>query len=112
MTGEYLARWMNAGTHYRMRLLGNPADNPDQRIADDVQRFVGGGAGSRGLDIGVDPPSQVVTLFSFLFILWNLSSGSPLVIFGQSYSIPGYPVWTALIHPTLGTAPTHTFARR
>ena len=53
MTGGYLGRWMNAGTHYRMRLLGNPADNPDQRIADDVQRFVGGGAGSGLLDIGV-----------------------------------------------------------
>src|SRR5690349_21217161 len=78
MTGRYLDRWMNAGTHYRMRLLGNPADNPDQRIADDVQRFIGGGAGSGVLDIGVALLGQTVTLFSFLFILWNLSSSSPI----------------------------------
>jgi putative ATP-binding cassette transporter len=112
MTGGYLARWMNAGTHYRMRLLGNPADNPDQRIADDVLRFVGGGAGSGVLDIGVALLGQAVTLFSFLFILWNLSSGSPLVIFGQSYSIPGYLVWTALIYAIIGTTLTHTFGKR
>ena len=55
MTRRYLNRWMRAGTHYRMRILGNPADNPDQRIADDVQRFVSG-SGSNGsgiLDLGV-----------------------------------------------------------
>ena len=102
----------NAGTHYRMRLLGNPADNPDQRIADDVLRFIGGGAGSGVLDIGVALLGQVVTLFSFLFILWNLSSGSPLVIFGESYAIPGYLVWTALLYAIIGTTLTHIFGKR
>ena len=27
-------------SHYRMQLLGDTADNPDQRIADDLQMFV------------------------------------------------------------------------
>jgi putative ATP-binding cassette transporter len=112
MTGRYLARWMNAGTHYRMRLLGNPADNPDQRISDDVLRFIGGGAGSGVVDIGVAILGQFVTLFSFLFILWNLSADTPLIVFGQSYFIPGYLVWTALIYSIVGTALTHLVGRR
>jgi putative ATP-binding cassette transporter len=112
MTSGYLDRWMNRGTHYCMRLLGNQADNPDQRVADDVQRFIGGGQGSGVLDIGVALLGQLVTLFSFLFILWNLSADSPLTIFGQSYVIPGYLVWTALIYAILGTALTHYFGRR
>jgi putative ATP-binding cassette transporter len=95
-----------------MRLLGNPADNPDQRIADDVQRFIGGGAGSGVLDIGVALLGQTVTLFSFLFILWNLSSSSPIVLFGKSYVIPGYLVWTALVYAIVGTALTHFIGRR
>jgi putative ATP-binding cassette transporter len=111
MTGRYLKRWMNAGTHYRMRLLGNPADNPDQRISDDTQRFVGGGAGSGVLDIGVALMGQLVTLLSFLFILWSLSGSSPLVLFGPSYYIPGYLVWTALIYAIIGTVLTHLLGR-
>jgi putative ATP-binding cassette transporter len=111
MTRRYLQRWMRAGTHYRMRILGNPADNPDQRIADDVQRFVGGGAGDGVLDIGVAILGQFVTLFSFLFILWGLSADAPLIIGGTSYHIPGYLVWAALLYAVIGTAVTHWVGR-
>jgi vitamin B12/bleomycin/antimicrobial peptide transport system ATP-binding/permease protein len=35
MTKEYLDKWLHSANHYRMQLLGDAADNPDQRIADD-----------------------------------------------------------------------------
>jgi len=111
MTRRYLQRWMRAGTHYRMRILGNPADNPDQRIADDVQRFVGGGAGDGLLDIGIAILGQFVTLFSFLFILWSLSADTPLIIGSTSYQIPGYLVWAALFYSIIGTVVTHWIGR-
>jgi putative ATP-binding cassette transporter len=111
MTRRYLQRWMHAGTHYRMRILGNPADNPDQRIADDVQRFVGGGAGDGLLDIGIAILGQFVTLFSFLFILWGLSADAPLIIGGTSYHVPGYLVWAALLYAVIGTLVTHWVGR-
>src|SRR5208282_6749100 len=41
MTQTYLRQWLNAANHYRMQLLGDAADNPDQRIADDLKMFVG-----------------------------------------------------------------------
>ena len=107
MTESFLRRWMHAGTHYRMRLLGNPADNPDQRIAEDTARFVGAGSASGLLDIGISLLGQSVTLVSFLFILWNLSVSTPLVIFGKNYNIPGYLVWAALIYSIIGTTLTH-----
>ncbi|MBN8996778.1 MAG: ABC transporter ATP-binding protein/permease [Rhizobiales bacterium] len=113
MTRRYLNRWMRAGTHYRMRILGNPADNPDQRIADDVQRFVSG-SGSNGsgiLDLGVAILGQFVTLFSFLFILWGLSADTPLIIGTASYHIPGYLVWAALLYAIIGTVVTHWVGR-
>ena len=40
MTQAYLRQWLNTANHYRMQLLGDAADNPDQRIADDLQLFV------------------------------------------------------------------------
>ena len=37
MTKAYLGNWLDGANHYRMQLLGDAADNPDQRIAEDIQ---------------------------------------------------------------------------
>jgi len=49
----------------------------------------------------------VVTLVSFIFVLWNLSGDNPIVLFGESYIIPGYLVWTALLYAIVGTFFAH-----
>ena len=48
---------------------------------------------------------------SFVFILWGLSASTPLMLFGGSYNIPGYLVWTALIYAVIGTWVTHIVGR-
>src|SRR4029077_19161531 len=40
MTRAYLDHWLAGANHYRMQLLGDAADNPDQRIAEDVRQFI------------------------------------------------------------------------
>jgi len=102
MTQTYLRQWLNTANHYRMQLLGDAADNPDQRIADDLQMFV-----QSTLAIGVGLLSSIVTLCSFVVILWTLSADAPLHIFGASFAIPGYLVWAALVYAVLGTVLTH-----
>lgn len=106
LTQRYLGRWLGQGTHYRMRLKGDQADNPDQRIADDVREFV-----DSTLSIGIALLGSVVTLVSFVVILWNLSSATPLMIGQKSFEIPGYLVWAALIYAILGTWVTHLVGR-
>jgi len=101
LTSHYLGEWLDGANHYRMQLQGDAADNPDQRITDDVKLFV-----ERTLDIGVGLLSSVVTLASFVIILWGLSAASPLTIFGSEFAIPGYLVWGALIYAVFGTALT------
>lgn len=101
MTTLYLGQWLHDANHYRMQLRGDAADNPDQRITDDVKLFV-----DRTLDIGVGLLSAVVTLVSFVVILWGLSAASPLTVFGREFAIPGYLVWGALIYAIFGTALT------
>lgn len=102
MTQHYLDRWLGGGNHYRMQLLGDAADNPDQRIAEDINMFI-----DRTLAISVGLLSAIVTLFSFVVILWTLSAAAPLHLFGASFPIPGYLVWAALLYAAVGTTLTH-----
>jgi vitamin B12/bleomycin/antimicrobial peptide transport system ATP-binding/permease protein len=101
MTTRYLGDWLHEANHYRMQLLGDAADNPDQRISDDVKMFV-----ERTLYIGLKILNSVVTLGSFVVILWGLSEAAPLHVFGKEFAIPGYLVWGALIYAIFGTALT------
>ena len=102
LTSRYLGQWLHDANHYRMQLKGDAADNPDQRISDDVKLFV-----DQTLSICVGLLSAAVTLVSFVIILWGLSAESPLTIFGTEFEIPGYLVWGALIYAIFGTALTH-----
>jgi putative ATP-binding cassette transporter len=106
MTARYLGGWLHEANHYRMQLLGDAADNPDQRIAEDTQRFV-----EQTLALGIGLLSAVVTLASFIVILWGLSNEAPLHLFGKDILIPGYLVWGALIYALLGTLLTHLIGR-
>ena len=102
MTRQYLDRWLVNANHYRMQLLGDAADNPDQRISEDINLFI-----DRTLTLTVGLLSAIVTLFSFIVILWTLSAAAPLLLFGTSFVIPGYLVWAALLYAMVGTALTH-----
>ncbi|MEH2529540.1 putative ATP-binding cassette transporter [Bradyrhizobium sp. AZCC 1588] len=102
MTAQYLGDWLHQANHYRMQLQGDAADNPDQRMTDDVKLFV-----DRTLNIGLGLLNSIVTLASFVGILWVLSNAAPLHLFGQDFAIPGYLVWGALIYSVLGTILTH-----
>ena len=107
MTRRYLDRWLAGGNHYRMQLLGDAADNPDQRIAEDIKYFIDGGTGIGIMPIGLGLLNSVVTLGSFVVILWQLSAAAPLHLFGAEWTIPGYLVWAALLYAMLGTVLTH-----
>jgi putative ATP-binding cassette transporter len=106
MTRAYLDHWMAGSNHYRMQLLGDAADNPDQRIAEDINQFI-----QATLNIGLQLLNSLVTLLSFMVILWALSTEAPLHLFGMSINIPGYLLWAALIYSILGTVLTHLIGR-
>jgi putative ATP-binding cassette transporter len=78
-------------------------DNPDQRIADDLKEFT-----SNTLSIGLDFISNLVTLFSFVFVLYAMSG--PITVFG--IRIPGYMLWVAFIYSIFGTIVTHLIGRK
>jgi vitamin B12/bleomycin/antimicrobial peptide transport system ATP-binding/permease protein len=106
MTVRYLGHWLDRSNHYRMQLLGDVADNPDQRIAEDIRMFI-----ERTMYIGINVLSSIVSFGSFIVILWGLSAQAPLHLFGADWSVPGYLVWAALVYAVLGTVLTHLIGR-
>jgi putative ATP-binding cassette transporter len=105
LTDRYLRAWLADGAYYRMQLTAGDTDNPDQRIAEDLRLFV---AGTLTLTIG--GMRAVVTLLSFLGILWGLSGSTTLPI-GAGWTIPGYMVWAALLYAVVGTWLTNLIGR-
>jgi putative ATP-binding cassette transporter len=107
MTGRYLDRWLQHGVHYRMRLRGEPADNPDQRIADDIEMFV-----DRTLSLGIGLLSATMMLISFVVILWGLSALLSFSIGSHPVVVPGLLVWIALAFALMGTVGAHRIGWR
>ena len=98
LTQEYLQNWLYKRSYYQMQLLNNSADNPDQRISEDLKLFV-----NLSLRLSLGLLKATVTLCSFVVILWNLSGALSLPIFGNEVSIPGYMVWVAILYSAIGT---------
>jgi len=103
MTEHLLSRWLARRAYYRIQLVDRQTDNPDQRIAEDVKLFV-----DVTLRLTLDLLQQVVTLLSFVVVLWQLS-GSIEVL---GVEVPGYMVWVALAYAVAGTWVTHLVGRR
>ncbi len=98
MTETYLQRWLGSRSYYLLPLTGNGADNPDQRIAEDLRRFV-----DLTLQLGLGLLKSIVALFSFAAILWTLSGPLEIPVFGTTIAIPGYMMWAALLYAIVGT---------
>ncbi len=106
LTDHYLEDWIASGAYYRMQLTDRGTDNPDQRISIDLASYVGA---TLNLTLGL--LSSVVTLFSFIVMLWELSGALSFQVAGHAVSIPGYMVWVALIYAILGSWLTYIIGR-
>ena len=98
LTDRYLHDWLGNQSYYRLQLNQLTPDNPDQRISDDLDRFA---TITLGLSLGL--LSSVVTLASFITILWSLSGALRIPLGGLTIEVPGYMVFAALIYAIAGT---------
>ncbi len=114
MTGHYLQRWLANHAFYQMELAryapagaqpGTP-DNPDQRIQEDLNLFT-----SYTVTLSMGLLNAVVTLLSFVGILWSLSGPFAFTLGGSSFNIPGFMVWMAVLYCTVGSVITHYIGR-
>lgn len=112
MTRHYLGRWMADRTFYHLELAryahadGATPDNPDQRIQEDMQMFT-----NATMTLSMEILNAVVTLLSFIGILWGLSGTFDLSLGGSTYQVAGSMVWLALVYCVVGTVITHYIGR-
>ncbi|MCW5621722.1 MAG: ABC transporter ATP-binding protein/permease [Burkholderiales bacterium] len=125
MTRDLMGRWLQGQAFYRMELaryagaavpttgatgLPHPGqrepDNPDQRLQEDVNLFT---AQTVGLSMGL--LNAVVTLASFVGILWGLSGAFSFTLGERTIELPGFMVWLALLYCIAGSVLTHYIGR-
>lgn len=106
LTTHYVENWLNDRAYYNISLSRAPSaiiDNPDQRISEDLDNFT-----TTTLSLGTDFITNVVTLFSFVFVLYSISGS--ITLFG--ITIPGYMLWIAVLYSLVGTGLTHLIGRK
>ena len=107
LTERYQSAWLCNKAFYRLKLMGVQVDNPDQRIADDLNSFT-----EQTMSLFFGLVNAVSTLLSFAVVLWSLSSTLPLTLGDTQYQIPGFLFWGALVYALIGTWLTHLIGRR
>ncbi len=107
LTERSLKGWLSHQAYYRIQIDQSTTDNPDQRIADDLDSFA-----TLSLSLSLGILSSVVTLASFFLILWRLSPALTVPFWGGgSLEIPGYLVYAAFIYAAIGTWLTQIIGR-
>ncbi|MBM4269869.1 MAG: ABC transporter ATP-binding protein/permease [Deltaproteobacteria bacterium] len=106
LTDHFLGEWMGPHAYIHRELYHKEADNPDQRISEDIQNYV---ASALGLSLSF--LSAVATLVSFAGMLWALSGDWPLRVAGYEFYIPGLMMWVAIGYALLSTWLTHRVGR-
>jgi vitamin B12/bleomycin/antimicrobial peptide transport system ATP-binding/permease protein len=105
LTQGFLRDWLSDRVYYRMELT-RATDNPDQRISEDLKLFTDG---TLSLSLGL--LNSVVSLASFVGILWGISGPLTFSLGGHEWTIPGYMVWAALIYALAGSFLSHWIGR-
>jgi putative ATP-binding cassette transporter len=105
LTQKLFGRWLEDGTHYRLQFGDARVDNPDQRISEDIRKYI-----DTTYSLTISMIQQISGLVSFSVILWGLSAN--LTLPGLDTKIPGLLFWIALAYAAIGTLVTHLIGKR
>jgi putative ATP-binding cassette transporter len=89
--------WLEPRRAFQLASAGEIGSNPDQRIHEDTRHLT-----ELTTELGVGLLQSTLLLLSFIGVLWMLSANVTFHWKGESFGIPGYMVWAALIYA--GTA--------
>jgi putative ATP-binding cassette transporter len=99
MTPKVTKQWLDDQAYYRMQNIHRSAENPDQRISDDINDFTNMSVSFLNNGIG-----NILTLVTFSGMAWGLSPAFNLAsIGGPNLAIPGMMFWAALLYAGAGT---------
>ena len=106
LTHFYLDNWFTTKAYYKVRFTKTGLENPDQRISEDIKEFI-----NLTLSLSLGLFKSMISLGSFVIILWGLSGNFKFNLFNYHFYIPGYMVWMAILYALLGTYITFKIGR-
>lgn len=110
LTERALDLWVDRRAYWHLRAgyTPYPVDNPDQRVAQDCDAFVKG-----LIHETLDLISSAVALFSYVALLWSLSSFAlSFTLWGAEITIPRYIFWAAFLYVAICSGLTHLLGKR
>ncbi len=98
LTHDLLDRWMAPRRAYLISHAGELGVNPDQRMEEDARALA-----DLTASFAFGLLQSTLLLFTFVGVLWVLSSQVVFQIDKRSFTVPGYMVWCALLYAAAGS---------
>lgn len=96
LTTAVIARWLANGRYYQLNLVAGDHSNPEARLTEDLRIAT---------ESPVDFISGVLNAFlsasTFIVVLWTIGGALTLPIGGETLTIPGFLVITAVIYAAI-----------
>lgn len=96
VTAKLADRWVGQRRFFRLSLSGYEPANPEYRIADDVRW-----ATEPVVDFAIGLLSAVITIITFIEILWKIGGALTVQTAGTTLVVPAYLVLAAIIYAVL-----------
>ncbi len=96
VTAKLADRWVGQRRFFRLSLSGYEPANPEYRIADDVRW-----ATEPVVDFAIGLLSAVITIITFIEILWKIGGALTVQTGGTTLVVPAYLVLAAIIYAVL-----------
>jgi putative ATP-binding cassette transporter len=98
MTRHYIQLWLSDRLYYWLQIRGQGADNPDQRLAQDLNIMTG-----QTLTLFFKFFESLIMLSVFSGVLWGLSDPLSFELWGVHINLPGSLFFLALAYAGIGT---------
>jgi putative ATP-binding cassette transporter len=106
LTHRLIGRWLSDRRFYQLSIAGDPAKNPEYRIADDIRM-----ATEPLVEFLLGLTGSVLSAATFVGILWFIGGSLDLGPYGMPVSVPGFMVWGVFAYSLVTTATTWIVGR-
>ncbi|CAN7567714.1 ABC transporter ATP-binding protein/permease [Mesorhizobium sp. LjRoot246] len=96
LTTAVIARWLAGGRYYQLNLVGGDHKNPEARMTEDLRI-----ATESPVDFIAGVLNAFLSASTFIVVLWTIGGALTLPIGGESITIPGFLVITAIIYAAI-----------
>jgi len=107
LNGHVLDRWLANGRYYQLNLVPGDHQNPEYRISDDLRL-----ACEAPVDFGVGILNAVLSVITFVSVLWFIGGSLAVPLGGTTIEVPGFLVLAAILYAVVASGSMMVIGRR